>query len=176
MQAYAYEPLPTPRHVRFLELAIKDDDDDDDDDHGDTIDIHVHVADLDDCDFGYLAVSYVWGSPDMSGEVLVRGTSRHCLPVTRALASVLKGIQDCAEIAHGLFWIDGVCINQGDLDEKQQQIPLMADIYKRAIAVITYIGPWQPHYAFAVEHMQKLEEYADAHPETVMPLLEDERF
>ena len=62
-QAYDYEPLPTARHVRFLELAIKDDNDDDD--QGNTIDIHVHVADLDDSNIKYDAVSYVWESQEM---------------------------------------------------------------------------------------------------------------
>jgi hypothetical protein len=39
-----------------------------------------------------------------------------------------------------LFWIDTVCINQDDLDERAQQIPLMRVIYEEAASVIGWLG------------------------------------
>ncbi|KAF7512785.1 hypothetical protein GJ744_000352 [Endocarpon pusillum] len=38
------------------------------------------------------------------------------------------------------IWFDAVCINQDDLDEKSQQIPLMGDIYSAAELVYIWLG------------------------------------
>jgi hypothetical protein len=38
------------------------------------------------------------------------------------------------------LWVDALCINQVDLDEKRHQIALMADIYTKASTVIMWLG------------------------------------
>lgn len=40
----------------------------------------------------------------------------------------------------GFFWIDAICINQSDLDERSRQVRIMPDIYSRASAVIIWLG------------------------------------
>lgn len=40
-----------------------------------------------------------------------------------------------------LLWIDTVCINQNDPDEKERELPLMLDIYRRAVRVLVWLGP-----------------------------------
>jgi hypothetical protein len=47
------------------------------------------------------------------------------------------------ESAHGL-WIDAVCINQEDPNEKETQISLMGDIYSNAATVIAWLGNAPP--------------------------------
>jgi hypothetical protein len=37
-------------------------------------------------------------------------------------------------------WVDQLCINQGDLAEKSQQIPFMADIYQNANITVIWLG------------------------------------
>jgi hypothetical protein len=39
-----------------------------------------------------------------------------------------------------LFGIDAICINQKDNDEKNNQLPIMADIYRQASRVIVWLG------------------------------------
>lgn len=39
-----------------------------------------------------------------------------------------------------LFWIDALCIDQDDIFEKQQQIPLMGQIYRRAQSCLVWLG------------------------------------
>ncbi|KAF7870193.1 uncharacterized protein EAF02_009383 [Botrytis sinoallii] len=39
-----------------------------------------------------------------------------------------------------LFWIDAICINQDDLDERSQQVLLMGSIYKNASRVTVWLG------------------------------------
>jgi hypothetical protein len=38
------------------------------------------------------------------------------------------------------IWIDAICIDQGDEDEKMQQIPLMGDVYSKAATVYVWLG------------------------------------
>ncbi len=37
-------------------------------------------------------------------------------------------------------WIDFICINQDDTQDKNRQIPLMSRIYQQASRVIVYLG------------------------------------
>lgn len=39
------------------------------------------------------------------------------------------------------FWVDAICINQEDLDEKTKQVALMRRIYECALNVLIWLGP-----------------------------------
>lgn len=39
------------------------------------------------------------------------------------------------------FWIDAICINQADMDERSHQVSLMGLIYSRTAGVIVYLAP-----------------------------------
>ncbi|ETS86291.1 hypothetical protein PFICI_00119 [Pestalotiopsis fici W106-1] len=43
--------------------------------------------------------------------------------------------------AETYLWIDAICINQADIEEKNYQVPLMADIYSAAARVLVWLGP-----------------------------------
>ncbi|OIW25760.1 hypothetical protein CONLIGDRAFT_561044, partial [Coniochaeta ligniaria NRRL 30616] len=53
--------------------------------------------------------------------------------------SKANGEPDMFEIT--VFWIDAICIDQGNKDEKAQQIPLMGEIYSLAARVLGWLGP-----------------------------------
>ena len=38
------------------------------------------------------------------------------------------------------FWTDGICINQANEKEKEDQIALMAEIYAKASRVVVWLG------------------------------------
>jgi len=38
------------------------------------------------------------------------------------------------------MWVDAICINQVDQKEKEDQIPLMAEIYAKARRVVVWLG------------------------------------
>lgn len=40
-----------------------------------------------------------------------------------------------------LLWVIEVCVNQTDLEEREQQNELILDVYKRAHRVLLYGGP-----------------------------------
>lgn len=87
------------------------------------------------------ALSYVWGSGTEEGRINIHG---HVVPVTSSLATVLRHFRAHHYAflqLHSLpLWIDAICINQADLDERSQQVRLMGRIYRQASRVLLWIG------------------------------------
>ncbi|CAH0058538.1 unnamed protein product [Clonostachys solani] len=86
------------------------------------------------------ALSYVWGDDSIKKDVTVDG-SYH--PVTVNLESALRDLRSPSK--RRTMWVDAICINQVDLTEKNHQIPLMGDIYRKASGVVAYLGHSNPH-------------------------------
>lgn len=84
----------------------------------------------------YAALSYCWG--DESDKAYVP-LDRRRFPITRNLFSVLRQLRSDVKYA-SYMWIDAICINQDDEDEKSHQIPLMPQIYSRASSVPAWLG------------------------------------
>ena len=84
----------------------------------------------------YEALSYVWGQELASAPMLVSNTE---LPITANLDVALRHLRMCNE--ERVLWVDAVCINQNDLDEKAQQVRMMRRIYYLAPTVRVWLGP-----------------------------------
>ena len=84
----------------------------------------------------YLAISYTWGDDKDQRELLLDGrTFRAGTNCYRALWQARLHFAPC------LIWIDSICINQDDWDEKSIQVNVMGDIYRHAQHVLARIGP-----------------------------------
>jgi hypothetical protein len=83
----------------------------------------------------YEALSYVWGDVHPPQSIFIGDDH---LVVTPNLYAALVQLRD----AHfpRIIWIDAVCINQADTDEKEDQIQSMAKIYGMAKRVIVWLG------------------------------------
>jgi len=101
----------------------------------------------------YIALSYVWGSYSKDRAIKV---NNRLVPVTDNLYDALKhirdvltnfrtGIAEATQKDQGapLFWIDAICINQEDLDEKSREVPKMTQIYSKAFTVLVWLGTIQ---------------------------------
>jgi hypothetical protein len=82
------------------------------------------------------ALSYTWGDfsdkvPIYLGEHLVLPVSPNCLDALKALRRRNKA---------RFMWIDAICINQNDLEERSSQVRLMARIFASASSTIIYLG------------------------------------
>ena len=129
---YCYEPLPA-QHVRLLTLLPGSFEDD--------IHVRLHPVETGSHESPrYHALSYVWGSTDTNDHVLVdSGESQHSLPITRNLYVALQHLRHSS--ASRTMWVDAVCINQNDIEERNDQVSRMAHIYKLAEKVILWLGP-----------------------------------
>ncbi|KAH8784347.1 heterokaryon incompatibility protein-domain-containing protein [Hyaloscypha finlandica] len=88
---------------------------------------------------GYFALSYVWGTgPDRhpSHEIIL---DNRRFPITATLYAALHSYRSFVP-ASIRFWVDAICINQADDDEKSAQVPLMRDIYHLAVSVLVWLG------------------------------------
>jgi hypothetical protein len=83
----------------------------------------------------YEALSYVWGGLDTTQ--LIRVGDEH-LDVTPNLYAALLRLRDST--FPRILWIDAVCINQKDHEEKERQIQSMAKIYSNAKRTIVWLG------------------------------------
>ncbi|KAI1277887.1 heterokaryon incompatibility protein-domain-containing protein [Xylaria sp. FL0933] len=141
---YSYYPLPDEtgaRHIRLVSLLPGS---------GDLrLQFPAKATRLDlDAIEPFEALSYVWGSKDNPVEVEVvrnSGTRKsddesHCqtMSITQNLATALRHLrhQDEARI----LWIDAICIDQSNLEEKSSQVAIMGEVYKHARQVIVWLG------------------------------------
>ncbi|KAJ9503020.1 hypothetical protein H2202_001172 [Exophiala xenobiotica] len=80
----------------------------------------------------------MWEPKSLPGKVTIICENVR-MEVTSNLHAALKALRHSKETQ--TFWIDAVCINQGDDHEKGTQIPLMKHIYGKAERVILWLGP-----------------------------------
>jgi hypothetical protein len=103
----------------------------------------------------YTALSYVWG--DQADSVTIRINGKK-LSVTRNLFKFLDCHRDSFltnRSTEGLFWIDAICIDQSNIDERSKQVQFMAEVYKNAQNVLVWLGvPTEP-VRQVLEHMLK---------------------
>ena len=72
--------------------------------------------------------------PEMSHDALVYAF----LTVTETLHIPLLGLRHTSQAR--TLWIDQICINQTDLQERSEQVRIMRQIYSKAQLVILWLG------------------------------------
>ncbi|RDL38230.1 uncharacterized protein BP5553_02570 [Venustampulla echinocandica] len=83
------------------------------------------------------AISYTWG--DETERQVVRCLDNPgTLCVANSCASVLRRLRYADRQRY--IWIDALCINQQDLQERSLQVKAMAQIYSSAFRVVIYLG------------------------------------
>lgn len=87
----------------------------------------------------YEALSYVWGDLSERQEIHLDGQPT---PVTRNLWTALRYIRR-SDISRTL-WVDAICINQSDVQERNAQICQMGRIYNQASPVLIWLGDADP--------------------------------
>ncbi|KAK6956549.1 hypothetical protein Daesc_001827 [Daldinia eschscholtzii] len=89
----------------------------------------------------YEAVSYTWA--DETGDKgrhrpLYLENSWYRLPITKSCEAMLRRFRH--ETGTRDLWVDSICINQEDPQERRQQVGLMPEIYSRAQKALVYLG------------------------------------
>lgn len=85
------------------------------------------------------ALSYAWGNPDDNTNIVINGV---ITSVRSNLESALRHLRDyhIEETGGLLLWVDALCINQDDDEERNEQVQMMGDIYRRAHRVLAWLG------------------------------------
>lgn len=88
-------------------------------------------------DLGFEAISYVWGDRTKStGHIRV---DNNTFDIGVNLEAALRSFRN--QTAPKALWVDAVCINQTDIQERNQQVASMRDIYHRCEKVLIWLGP-----------------------------------
>jgi hypothetical protein len=88
------------------------------------------------------ALSYTWGSQKEMHPIMC---NEQVLHVHHNLHSALPFLAERKKgMSSGMIWVDAVCINQADEDEKLVQIKLMNTLYRRSKQVYVWLGCAKP--------------------------------
>jgi hypothetical protein len=145
MDSFDYPPLG-PDQIRLLILAPGS--------SSDKLACALSVEDLENLP-SYSALSYVWGSEDRPNSIKCGHAGMSygahpksswdfpdeigkCIKITLNLKDALIKIRH--PISYRLLWVDSICINQDDVQERTQQVRLMDRIYGSTTRVLIYIG------------------------------------
>jgi hypothetical protein len=86
----------------------------------------------------YQALSYTWGSPETTKTIAVNGA---LVEVQQNLHDALFNLFELPEWGGEVWlWVDAICIDQQNLQERTSQVRLMDFIYTRAQRVLIWLG------------------------------------
>ena len=95
------------------------------------------------------ALSYAWGDPYVTAEILLHGTTTS---VTRNLESFLRHRRNPTEDV--ILWVDALCINQRDPEEKNFQVNMMSKIYACSSSLTIWLGPGSSDSKLALDWLR----------------------
>lgn len=114
----------------------------------------------------YYALSYTWGAPTEYGRLKAMSNetnkSTTCqgrpLWITENLKAFLKRLQRNPWLSGRKFWIDAICINQQDMDERANQVKLMGHMYSSAKTVVSWLGEEDEYTKTAFRALERISE------------------
>src|SRR5215471_5848771 len=152
MDEYRYEPLPhsqpgscSRQWTRLATLAPGL--------RRDNIQCTLAVTDIQSAPSSYEALSYVWGKAVSPSPIFCDGKK---IAVTSNLQEALQSLR--SPIHPRRLWIDAICIDQKNDEERSQQVQIMRLIYKHANRVVVWLGPKSDGIEHAFELARRLSE------------------
>lgn len=87
----------------------------------------------------YIALSYTWGDDTVKKPIRVNDGMFN---VTSNLEIALRYLRKSRSfpILSERLWIDAICINQQDVEERNSQVRRMREVYRRASRVLIWLG------------------------------------
>ncbi|KAK0627606.1 heterokaryon incompatibility protein-domain-containing protein [Immersiella caudata] len=146
-----YPPLRTKEDFRLLEILPGTEEA--------IIRCSLHVCSMAENVGAYEALSYTWelgyeysaGLSKMKapGHIECNGIT---VEVGANLYHALRRLR--LERTSRLLWIDAICINQDDIQERSQQVAIMGDIFRNAYGVLVWLGlglpPIKPNASYEI--------------------------
>ncbi|EHK50826.1 hypothetical protein TRIATDRAFT_210557 [Trichoderma atroviride IMI 206040] len=133
-KVFSHVPLSTNgHHIRLVKIkAVQD--------HGANelmLDLAVHQFTD---NIAYNAVSYEWGNAEAAAQIQI---NNQAVSIRQNLYDFLEILSQSAYQDEWLF-IDAICIDQGNILERNAQVQRMGDIYRQARVVLVWLGPATP--------------------------------
>lgn len=119
--------------------------------------VHCHLETVslqDEAKPRYEAISYVWSEHVGTAPITINNTLVHDAPASSV--NVLRQFR--LESKKRRLWIDALCINQADLDERSSQVAIMGDIYRNTEITRIWVGDEDEDTGVAVQDFKALSE------------------
>ena len=170
MSTYQYEPLGTDvnRGLRLVNLLPGH--------FEDEVEVEILYSEptpghLVQNNSSYEALSYVWGpeenpaiitirdkksrsvvNADTRGQSSVSNAEAKTLTIRRNLDTALRHMRKSSESR--VLWIDALCINQEDVEERSREVGRMGQIYGQSTRVLIWLGPEGDNSALAIRSLR----------------------
>ncbi|KAH6702821.1 heterokaryon incompatibility protein-domain-containing protein [Leptodontidium sp. MPI-SDFR-AT-0119] len=99
----------------------------------------------------YEALSYTWGNPRHLRWISLNGFDH---PITASLEVALQYLRNTDAVRR--LWVDALCINQMDSEERSHQVNQMRSIYQSASTVLAWLGPHRDHSEIGLNLIEEL--------------------
>jgi hypothetical protein len=99
----------------------------------------------------YEALSYTWGDPNCTRPINANGVE---MQVTTNLFAALRALRQAD--ADRVLWVDALCIDQKNTQERSDQVQRMRSIYQRAQQTVMWLGDSDESSDRAIEVLEKL--------------------
>ncbi|TPX12860.1 uncharacterized protein E0L32_006740 [Thyridium curvatum] len=130
-EPYKYLPLQYPDSIRLLHIRPSQDADA-------PVQCLVTTQRLSDTWLNYEALSYTWGDASKPAAILIGDNDTSSLTITQNCFAALRSLRQ--RVQQRTVWIDAICINQDDVDERTAQVRMMDKIFSSAPRTIVYLG------------------------------------
>ena len=148
-QPYVHQPLKNIDSLRLLKLRHADNPND-----RIVCDLFEVAPDQRDT-YKYEALSWTWASEGSAKTIAIdRGDIAYALDIRNNLYQALQVLRRKHESR--ILWIDAICVNQDDPDEKNHQIPMMPSIYGNALRVCIWLGPASEDSNMAIDFIEEI--------------------
>lgn len=148
MFTYRYQPLQNDDTIRLLVLHPSLN-------SSDPIRCTIQHAELSDKSFEYEAVSYTWGTATETQAIYIYRDTRE-LHVRHNCYNALWRLR--RTYGYLWLWIDAICINQNDLEERFCQVRIMDKIYERASTVLVVLSEPSANSRLLFEELATIDE------------------
>lgn len=100
----------------------------------------------------YITLSYIWGENKHGNnpEILI---NKRPFKIWPNLQKALVHLEDEVNLP---IWIDAICINQQDVDERAEQVKQMTQIYQNAVRTIIWLGEAEETTGQLMTHLNKI--------------------
>ncbi|KAI6089079.1 heterokaryon incompatibility protein-domain-containing protein [Hypoxylon rubiginosum] len=133
LEHFKHQPLKSPKNFRLIYLEPVEDD---------VFSISCTLTEYDqNLAPPYVALSYTWGDP-ITGESEPRRlatifVNKRAFRIHTNLFRALKALRN----KEARLWVDAICIDQQNIQERGVQVALMGDIFRGATKVCAWLGP-----------------------------------
>lgn len=86
----------------------------------------------------YQALSYTWNNGEMANNDIHIICNLQATIISYNLYLGLRQLRDKTEPLR--LWVDAICINQKDNDERTSQVGMMREIYEKSMEVVIWLG------------------------------------